>query len=116
MFAQGYRQFAAAMAAVDALSGEQGLRAMAHRAMAFMVEEPARYSLMFNMRRRDYLNTNMSRKMKTMLKSRLLVTIRNSAPFMCAGYPVAGSLGTFWCRCSVPRWNYSKLHLLHTLR
>ena len=48
MFAQGYRQFAAAMVAVDALSGEEGLRAMAHRAMAFMVEEPARYSLMFH--------------------------------------------------------------------
>jgi AcrR family transcriptional regulator len=48
MFAQGYRQFAAAMAAVDALSGEAGLRAMAHRAMAFMVEEPARYLLMFH--------------------------------------------------------------------
>jgi AcrR family transcriptional regulator len=37
-----------AMVAVDALSGEEGLRAMAHRAMAFMVEEPARYSLMFH--------------------------------------------------------------------
>lgn len=48
MFAQGYRQFTAAMAAVDALSGEQGLRAVAHRAMAFMVEEPARYQLMFH--------------------------------------------------------------------
>ena len=48
MFAQGYRQFTAAMVAVDALSGEEGLRAMAHRAMAFMVEEPARYQLMFH--------------------------------------------------------------------
>jgi AcrR family transcriptional regulator len=48
MFAQGYRQFTAAMVAVDALSGEEGLRAMAHRAMAFMVEEPARYLLLFH--------------------------------------------------------------------
>ena len=48
MFAQGYRQFTAAIVAVDALSGEEGLRAMAHRAMAFMVEEPARYQLMFH--------------------------------------------------------------------
>ena len=48
MFAQGYRQFTAALVAVDALSGEEGLRAMAHRAMAFMVEEPARYLLLFH--------------------------------------------------------------------
>jgi AcrR family transcriptional regulator len=48
MFAQGYRQFSAAMAEVDALSGEDGLRAVARRSMAFMVEEPARYQLLFH--------------------------------------------------------------------
>ena len=48
MFAQGYRQFAAVVAEAAALSGEEGLRVMAHRAMAFMVEEPARYQLLFH--------------------------------------------------------------------
>jgi AcrR family transcriptional regulator len=48
MFAQGYRQFAAVIAEAEALSGAEGLRAMAHRAMAFMVEEPARYQLLFH--------------------------------------------------------------------
>ena len=48
MFAQGYRQFAAAMAEVDALSDEDGLRSVARRSLAFMVEEPARYQLMFH--------------------------------------------------------------------
>jgi len=46
MFAQGYRQFAAAMAEVDALSDEDGLRSVARRSLAFMVEEPARYQLL----------------------------------------------------------------------
>jgi len=48
MFAQGYRQFAAVMAEVDALSGEDGLRMVARQSMAFMVEEPARYQLLFH--------------------------------------------------------------------
>jgi AcrR family transcriptional regulator len=48
MFAQGYRQFAAVIAEAAALSGEEGLRVMARRAMAFMVEEPARYQLLFH--------------------------------------------------------------------
>ena len=48
MFAQGYRQFAAAMAEAEALSGEDGLRAVARRSLAFMVEEPARYQLLFH--------------------------------------------------------------------
>jgi AcrR family transcriptional regulator len=48
MFAQGYRQFAAVIDEAAALSGEEGLRVMAHRAMAFMVEEPARYQLLFH--------------------------------------------------------------------
>jgi AcrR family transcriptional regulator len=47
MFVQGYRQFDAAMADVETLSGEAGLRAGAHRAMAFMVDEPARFLLLF---------------------------------------------------------------------
>jgi AcrR family transcriptional regulator len=48
MFAQGYRQFAAVMAEAEELSGEDGLRAAGRRAMAFMVEEPARYQLLFH--------------------------------------------------------------------
>ncbi len=48
MFAQGYRQFAEVIAGALAMSGEAGLRAMAHRAMTFMVDEPARYSLLFH--------------------------------------------------------------------
>jgi AcrR family transcriptional regulator len=48
MFAQGYHQFTAAMAEVDALSGEDGLRAVGRQAVAFMVEEPARYQLLFH--------------------------------------------------------------------
>ena len=48
MFAQGYRQFAAAIAGALTMPGEEGLRAMAHRAMAFMVDAPARYSLLFH--------------------------------------------------------------------
>jgi AcrR family transcriptional regulator len=48
MFAQGYRQFAAVTAEAEELSGQDGLRAMAHRAMAFMVEDPARYQLLFH--------------------------------------------------------------------
>jgi hypothetical protein len=32
----------------EALSCDDGLRAVAHRAMAFMVEEPARYQLLFH--------------------------------------------------------------------
>lgn len=48
MFAQGYRQFTAVIAEAEALSGEDGLRALAHRAMAFMAEEPARYQLLFH--------------------------------------------------------------------
>lgn len=48
MFAQGYHQFTAAMAEVDARSGQDGLRAVARRALAFMVEEPARYQLLFH--------------------------------------------------------------------
>jgi len=48
MFAQGYRQFAAVTAEAEALSGEDGLRMLARRAMAFMVEEPARYQLLFH--------------------------------------------------------------------
>jgi AcrR family transcriptional regulator len=48
MFAQGYRQFAAVIAEAAALPGEQGLRAIARRAMTFMVEEPARYQLLFH--------------------------------------------------------------------
>jgi AcrR family transcriptional regulator len=48
MFAQGYRQFAAVMAEVDSLSGEAGLRAAARQSLAFMVEEPARYQLLFH--------------------------------------------------------------------
>jgi AcrR family transcriptional regulator len=48
MFAQGYRQFAAVMAEAERLPGEDGLRAMARQAMAFMVEQPARYQLLFH--------------------------------------------------------------------
>ncbi len=48
MFAQGYRQFAAILAEAEELSGEDGLRAGAHRAVAFMVEDPARYQLLFH--------------------------------------------------------------------
>jgi AcrR family transcriptional regulator len=48
MFAQGYRQFAVVTAETEELSGEDGLRAGAHRAMAFMVEDPARYQLLFH--------------------------------------------------------------------
>ncbi len=48
MFAQGYRQFAAVIAEAEELSGEDGLRAVSHRAMAFMVEDPARYQLLFH--------------------------------------------------------------------
>jgi AcrR family transcriptional regulator len=48
MFAQGYRKFAEVIAGALTASGEAGLRTMAHRAMAFMVEEPARYSLLFH--------------------------------------------------------------------
>ena len=48
MFAQGYRQFGMVIAEAEALSGGEGLRAMAHRAMAFMVGEPARYQLLFH--------------------------------------------------------------------
>ncbi len=48
MFAQGYRQFAAVIAEAEELPGDDGLRAGAHRAMAFMVEDPARYLLLFH--------------------------------------------------------------------
>ncbi len=48
MFAQGYRQFAAVLAETEELPGEDGLRAEAHRAIAFMVEDPARYQLLFH--------------------------------------------------------------------
>jgi AcrR family transcriptional regulator len=48
MFAQGYRQFAAVLAEAEELSGEDGLRAGAHRAVAFMVEDPGRYQLLFH--------------------------------------------------------------------
>ena len=48
MYAQGYRQFAAVLAETEELPGEGGLRAGAHRAMAFMVEDPARYQLLFH--------------------------------------------------------------------
>lgn len=48
MFAQGYRQFAAVIGEAAALPGEQGLRAMARRTMMFMVDEPARYQLLFH--------------------------------------------------------------------
>ncbi|WP_300610763.1 TetR/AcrR family transcriptional regulator [Trebonia sp.] len=48
MFVQGYRQFAAVMAETEELAGEDGLRAGAHHAMAFMVEDPARYQLLFH--------------------------------------------------------------------
>ncbi len=48
MFAQGYRQFAAVIAEAEARSGADGLRAMARVAMAFMVEQPARYQLLFH--------------------------------------------------------------------
>lgn len=48
MYAQGYRQFAAVLAETEELPGEDGLRAGAHRAMAFMVEDPARYQLLFH--------------------------------------------------------------------
>ncbi len=48
MFAQGYRQFAAVIAEAEAVSGEAGLRVMARRVMAFMVQEPARYQLLFH--------------------------------------------------------------------
>lgn len=48
MFAQGYRQFAAVFAETEELPGEDGLRAGAHRAVAFMVEDPARYQLLFH--------------------------------------------------------------------
>jgi AcrR family transcriptional regulator len=48
MFAQGYRQFAGALAEAEDLSGEEGLRALAHRAVAFMVKDAARYQLLFH--------------------------------------------------------------------
>lgn len=48
MFAQGYRQFAAVIADATTQEGEAGLRALAHRAMAFMTGQPARYQLMFH--------------------------------------------------------------------
>jgi len=48
MFAQGYQEFTAVIAEAAALSGEEGLRAIAHRAVTFMVEEPARYQLLFH--------------------------------------------------------------------
>jgi len=47
MFAQGYRQFGEALAGAQTLHGSEGLRAIAHRAIAFMVEEPARFLLLF---------------------------------------------------------------------
>jgi AcrR family transcriptional regulator len=48
MFAQGYGQFAAAVAETEELPGEDGLRAGARRAMAFMVQDPPRYQLLFH--------------------------------------------------------------------
>ena len=48
MFAQGYRQFAAVLAEAEELPGEDGLGALAHRAMAFMAEDAARYQLLFH--------------------------------------------------------------------
>ncbi|HEY6277756.1 MAG TPA: TetR/AcrR family transcriptional regulator [Streptosporangiaceae bacterium] len=48
MFAQGYREFGAVIAGAEAARGEQGLRLLAHRSMAFMVDQPARYQLLFH--------------------------------------------------------------------
>jgi AcrR family transcriptional regulator len=48
MFAQGYRQFAEVIAEAEELPGEDGLRAGARRAMAFMAQDPARYQLLFH--------------------------------------------------------------------
>jgi AcrR family transcriptional regulator len=47
MFAEGYRQFDAIVAELVGLSGQDGLRAAARRTVDFMVDEPARFSLLF---------------------------------------------------------------------